>query len=275
MALPIKTTLIWCAFYSHHRLVIAEVDVGGHPGIGGGRSLHQFGEVYPILRGTQQIIAFDILVKPLFFWRLRRRVERSGVGRVALDRCNRRSPAREGVGVFGRLGLRRRRAAVDRRRAVLDGRCGGGALAVDVRPRDRVAALHGRKLRRVGGRASHGDDGGRPARERVGVFGSRCLCRHGPAVGRRGAVFGGRCGNGARAVDVRPRDRVAALHGRELRRVGGRASHGDDGGRPAREVYSAVSAFVGVAPPYVGVWPYSAVDVATAPSPSMFAHVIV
>ena len=74
-----------------------------------------------------------------------RRVELRRVSRFARDGCDCRRPAGECVSVFSSLGLGRRCAAVGRRRAVFDGRCGACARAVDIRPRNRVAAL-----RRVG-----------------------------------------------------------------------------------------------------------------------------
>ena len=137
-----------------------------------------------------------------------------------------------------------------------------GNLEVEVgrRPRQHTAVLHDGaicergyvnrlatalrrrvELSRVGGRTGHGHDGRRPARKRVGIFGGFGLGWRRPAVDRRGAVLDGRCGNSTRAVDVRPRNRVAALRRVECRRVGGRAGYGRHDGRPPRECVGVFS----------------------------------
>ena len=116
-----------------------------------------------------------------------RRVELRRVGRVARHGGDSWRPAGECVGVFCRLGLGRRHAAVSGNAAVCNSRSGDSTSAIDIRPRNRVATFGGVELRRVGGCAGDGDDIA-PASECVVIFRSRFLHRRCAAVGRRRAV---------------------------------------------------------------------------------------
>ena len=155
-----------------------------------------------------------------------------GVGRVARDRGDLRLPAREGVGVLRRGGLRR----IGRRRrglAVGDG-VGGKKRAVGVQPADRVG-VHGRGvLRRVGHVARDRDGIDRPAVERVGVLRVGCLRRGRALIGRDHAVVH-RIGSQNAAIVVEPGHSIAAQNLGKLRGVLYVTGNGADCRRPAGE----------------------------------------
>ena len=160
-----------------------------------------------------------------------RSLELRRVGRRASDGGDGGRPASELVGVFRCRFLRRRIAAVSRRRAVFD-RAGGDRHALDD-PRNRVAALRRLELRRVRRRARHRRNRRRPARELVAVFSCRFLRRRlADELGRLTILD--RAGGDRRALDD-PRHRVAALCLRELCRVGSVVCHRRDSRRPAVE----------------------------------------
>ena len=222
LALPVKHALVGNRGCSYHRQIVAEVDVCCHSGIGSGRSLHQLGEVYPILRGTQQIIALAILLKPLVFRLLRRRVECRRVCGRASDSYDGGRPTREGVSVLGIVGLGRR--GMGRRYAIFNRR-GVNERVVIIEPGNRVGALSGVECRRIGCRASDGYDCLIPSREGVGVFRRRRLGRRRAAVSGNRAVLDIAGGENGAAL-IQPRNRVAALGGVEGRRIGCRACYG-------------------------------------------------
>ncbi len=141
------------------------------------------------------------------------------------------APTRERVFILRRRSLRRRRAAVCGRLAVCDGRCGGGAITIDIRPRDGVAAQDGSESGLIRRFASDGDDIA-PSRECIVILRRRCLRRCG--VGRRVTVV--HCGGVDNCASiVLPCNRVGAQNRVECRRVGGLALDRRNRWRPSRE----------------------------------------